>query len=281
MYSLVLMAAMTGGPDTSGADILGPAVSAVTSAPLTVGCIGCGGCTGYYSSCSGSCYGSCHGRGGFLGHKHSCHGCCGGYATSYGCCGGYASCHGCCGGGGFLGHKHHARHGCCGGYSCFGCSGGYAAGCWGSCSGYGCLGGVYGTYTTPVYPTYGMPGAPGVVPPIVVPSATPAPKTDTNPAPKTEKKGSRTSASLKFKLPADAVLFVDGQKTAGEGTERAFYTPPLAGGKFFYDVRAEMVIDGKAVTEEKRVVVQAGDQLTEAFPKLFAAAEAKTQVAGK
>lgn len=270
MYSLVLMAAMAGGPDTSGADLIGPAVAAATSAPLTVGCIGCGGCTGYYSSCYGSCHGSCHGRGGFLGHKHSCHG----------CCGGYASCHGCCGGGGFLGHRHHSCHGCCGGYSCFGSCSGYTAGCWGSgygcwgsCTGYGCLGGVYGTYTYPVYP----PAAPVVVPP-AAPSTTPAPMTE--PKKSTEPKKTN-GASLKFRLPADAVLFVDGQKTAGEGTERAFYTPPLAAGKYFYDVRAEMAIDGKTITEEKRVVVEAGANLTESFPKLLAAAEAKTTVAGK
>jgi uncharacterized protein (TIGR03000 family) len=267
MYSIVLLAAMGTGPGTPAAD---QPAAVVVAPPMVVagGCTGCTGCTGYVSSCSGSC----HGRGGMIfGHKHSCHGCCGGYASSYGCCGGYAAGHGCCGGrGGFLGHKH--GHGCCGGY-------GYSAGCSGSCSGYGCLGGVYGSY---VYPSYAVPVTTGANPyyypgtirpstPLVIPQAQP----EVKPQPK-------SGANLKFNLPAGATLFVDGQKTSGEGTERTFYTPPLeAGQKFFYDVRAEIAVGGKTIVEEKRVIVEAGAEITESFPKVIAAAAAATTVAGK
>ena len=83
-------------------------------------------------------------------------------------------------------------------------------------------------------------------------------------------------------LPANAKLFVDGRATGGEGTERAFFTPPLARGqKFYYDVKAELVVDGKPVVEEKRVIVQAGDDLRESFPKLFAAVANPANVASK
>ena len=267
MYSVVLMAAIGSGPATPAADAT-PVV--VAAAPVYTGC------TGVYA------------------------GCCGGYAA--GCCGGYAaypvaSCHGCCGGGGFLGlraHFHKAScYGCCGGYtpgySCFGSCSGYAYhSAWGNCTGFGyayagCCGGCYGSYS---YPSYGMPAytAPGygyapsyAAPAVVVPTETaPAPAAGTKDGEK------KSGASLKFQLPATAALFVDGRPAAGTGTERAFFTPPLeAGQKYFYDVRAEMTVGGQTVTEEKRVIVEAGSELTESFGKLFAAAAPRTEVAGK
>jgi len=279
MYSIVLMAAIGGGTGTAGADQPAVAVAA-PAVPVVVG--GCTGCTGY--SCTGyasSCYGSCNGRGGFLGHKRS-RGCCGGYAysSSYGCCGGYAS--GCCGGGGFLGHKR--SHGCCGGYaysSGYGCCGGYSYGC-GGYSGFSGIPYFYPTY--PAYATpimtgaapYYYPGSYRTVPPTtVIPEAKP----DTT-TPMTPKKSG--GASLKFTVPAGATIFVDGQKTPGRGTERSFFTPALEPGqKYFYDVRAEIAIDGKPFVEEKRVNVEAGAEISESFPKMVAALAATTNVAGK
>ena len=99
------------------------------------------------------------------------------------------------------------------------------------------------------------------------------------PVPETKKMG----ANIKFQLPADARLYVDGKLTLLTGTEREFSTPPLeVGEKFFYDVKAEVIVDGKAVVEQKRVIVQAGAKLTETFPTLLAAAKgSSTVVAGK
>jgi uncharacterized protein (TIGR03000 family) len=90
-------------------------------------------------------------------------------------------------------------------------------------------------------------------------------------------------ASIKFRLPADAKLYVDGRATMIGGAERHFTTPPLAAGsQYYYDVRAEVVVDGKPVIEEKRVLVEAGANITELFPVLIAAVEGKaTAVAGK
>ena len=75
---------------------------------------------------------------------------------------------------------------------------------------------------------------------------------------------------------------MDGKLTLIAGTERAFTTPPRAAGeKVFYDVKAELVVDGKPVVEQKRVVVEAGASLTESFPTLLAAAQGKgVEVAG-
>ena len=59
-------------------------------------------------------------------------------------------------------------------------------------------------------------------------------------------------------------------------------TPPLpVGQKFYYEVRAELVVDGKTVTEEKKVVVEAGANLTAAFPVLIAAVAKPGGVAGR
>jgi uncharacterized protein (TIGR03000 family) len=264
MYSLVLMAAIGSGPGTAGAD---QPAAVVAAAPIVVtGCTGCTGCTGYVASCNGCCGGGHH----FLGHKHSCHGCCGGTVV--------VRSHGCCGG--FLGHKH-SCHGCCGGYSCFGsCSGFVTQSAWGNC--HGCCGGFgpttyyYPAYSTPILtgaaPFYYVGPTHHAAPPVVVPPAkTDEPKKD-------EKKG----ASLKFNLPAGAALYVDGVKTPGEGEERSFFTPPLeAGQKFFYDVRAELLVDGKTVMEEKRVIVEAGAEIAESFPKMLAAVSATKNVASK
>lgn len=89
-------------------------------------------------------------------------------------------------------------------------------------------------------------------------------------------------ANLKFKVPADTKLYVDGKLTPGSGAERSFYTPPLEQGKkFFYEVKAEVVVNGKTVTEEKKVIVEAGSNINEEFSKLLAAVEKPDTIAGK
>jgi uncharacterized protein (TIGR03000 family) len=92
-----------------------------------------------------------------------------------------------------------------------------------------------------------------------------------------------TGANLKFTVPAATKLYVDGRLTTSGGTERVFTTPPLAAGqKFYYDVKAELTVNGKPVVEEKRVVVEAGSKITESFDRLIAAANATgVVVAGK
>jgi len=117
--------------------------------------------------------------------------------------------------------------------------------------------------------TYGGYAAPsGVVPPAAAP-VIPAP------AVPAEKKTSN-GAQLRLSLPPGATLYVDGQLIPGDGTDRLFSTPDLQPGRtFYYDMKAVVEIDGKAVAEEKRVVVRAGDNLRESFPTLLAAAAAK------
>jgi uncharacterized protein (TIGR03000 family) len=134
---------------------------------------------------------------------------------------------------------------------------------------------ILGSYTNPVS-VYGRVTNPNQPPVVTIPVA-----------PMTKPVGSDTQpmgANLKFKVPADAKLYVDGGSTPGTGTERAFYTPPLERGKkYFYDVEAKVVVNGKEVTETKKVIVEAGADLTEEFTKLIAAVAAADPgaVAGK
>jgi len=241
MYSLVMMAALTAGADAT------PAMEIVSGPMVMTSCTGCCGyvatsCTG----CGGGCYGGGHGwaRGRhWHGHRHGC--------VSNGCCGFNwgPGCGGCCGWS----------------TSCFG-NGGCCGGCYGSWS--------YGCGMLPAYGAYNIGGggmmysAPTMSAPIMAPAAP-----MTAPVPSPIAAPNKGAANIKFVLPADAKLYVDGQLTKGTGEERPFYTPTLdAGRKFYYDAKAEMLVNGETVVESKRVIVQAGDDLQESFPKLIAAA---------
>ena len=288
MYSIVMLTALS-----AGADVTPPA--AAGAAPVVVAGTGCTGSYYAASSCHGCCGGGFFGmrHGGLLGHRSSCHGCTGsGYGASAGACyGGYA-----CTGYTCFGTSYGSScHGCRGAFffnSCYGCGGGSVS--YGSSWGppVGMLPYTLHGYNSGVAPVYG-PGAPVVFGNLTSSSAVYGnvyhpnqPPVMTVPvAPMTKPAGSDgmpNGANLKFKVPADAKLYVDGKLAPGTGPERSFYTPPLAAGqKFFYEVKAELVVNGKTVTEEKKVVVEAGASLTESFATLTAAVAKPDTVAGK
>lgn len=313
MYSLVLMAALSPGADPA------PVPAA---APAAVGCTGYTGCSGVVSSgctgtgCYGSCFGcsgSCHGglfarHAGLFGHRASCHGCSG--STGWGIVGG-----GCTGCAGCYGYSYS-------GWSCFGSGygavgrgsgmgmgygGGPATSYWFAdgvinygfgtlqgtpwqCHG-GCYGGYYGfgsVYGPPhgippaaLYP-YGTPAVYGSITNMNPPTMNLPPEPMKDEGKKDEGKKDGMGASIKFNLPADARLYVDGHLTTLTGTERVFSTPPLAPGKYYYEAKAVVVVDGKPVTEERRVIVEPGADVTESFATLIAAAARRGDaVAGK
>jgi len=82
-----------------------------------------------------------------------------------------------------------------------------------------------------------------------------------------------TAARLTIELPADAVLYVDGEKVNGTGPTRNFHTPQLPAGTFFYVLKAVVKVNDKPITETVRVVVKAGDAKTQSFGKLLAAVQ--------
>jgi uncharacterized protein (TIGR03000 family) len=134
---------------------------------------------------------------------------------------------------------------------------------------------------------YGPPviwSAPATPPgPSTVPATIP-PSTDTKPSEKpaektTDKKPTGMGANLKLRVPAETKLYIDGQLIPSKGTEREFSTPPLTiGQKFYYDVKAELVVKGSTVVQEMRVIVESGSDITESFSKLFAAEQGKPTI---
>lgn len=259
MYSLILMAAVASGPEAEG------------FGGKWRSCHGC--CGAYYSACYGCC-----------GYNYSC---CG-YASCYG--GGYYSCYGCYGG-----HHHKPLYYGYGCYACYGsCYGSwYGSSCYGSCYGYGysCSGGCCGGYmsgpytggiiveSAPVAPeaTPATPSTPST-PPAAAPKANDNSSAQMNVAPGFAFNPVERPALLTVELPEGAKLFVDGQATRGEGNVRKFHTPSLPAGKsFYYELKAEITINGQTEVEEKRVIVKAGETLSESFPRLIAAAKGESK----
>lgn len=287
MYGMVLLAALTPTADP-----------APTEAPVVVsGCAGCNGCLGCAGIVVGGCTGctgctGCHG--GLLGwlhakkawkRSHRFYAVVDGWGCScLGACYGSAACYGTS----WLATPWACHGGCYGGYygmgSAFGPSvimvptvwGHRTSGGWGYAPPgiYGAPYGVYGQVTVPEAPAPTTPDKPK--------------STEPKPADKDKKEakpeeGKKVGAQLKFVLPAEAKLYVDGRLTTQEGTERSFTTPPLIPGQlYYYDVAAELNVAGQTVTERKRVIVHAGADITETFSKLFAASEGRsTPLAGK
>jgi uncharacterized protein (TIGR03000 family) len=124
----------------------------------------------------------------------------------------------------------------------------------------------------PVYPSsyasptavYGQVYYPNQPPVMTVPPAPMTKPSSDNPPP--------SGANLKFNIPADAKLFVDGKPVAESGLARTFYTPALVPGKdYYYEVYTERTADGKTVTtDKKKVIVQSGRTITVNFAELTA-----------
>jgi uncharacterized protein (TIGR03000 family) len=70
--------------------------------------------------------------------------------------------------------------------------------------------------------------------------------------------GSR--ALLDVRVPADAEVFVEGDKTSQTGSDRTFVSPALEPGRTFtYDIRARWAgPDGKPIEQTRQVKVQGG-----------------------
>jgi len=175
------------------------------------------------------------------------------------------------------------------GSGCYGCFGG-CHGCWGGCYGcygscFGCYGGCYGSschgYIWPlaygVYPPlqpYGGYGlypsapAPGMLLTPGGPRAISPTAPEPLPRPKEEPKRPLTlaPASIVLEVPADAIVYFDGNRMKSTSTHRLFHTPPLEPGEdYYYWVRVIIEQGGKKVEEAKRVVVRAGEKVESSF----------------
>jgi len=173
-----------------------------------------------------------------------------------------------------------------GGYAgSWGSYGGYGYGSYGGSSGgssggyisYGSSGGSSGGWGAPgmiVTPGAAMPGtaAPPAAPAPPAPAPGPGPS-EPSPSDKAPADGttihsttSGDSVLLTVKVPAEAKVFVNGHLTTSTGTERQFISRGLvAGSRYTYDVRAEIEVNGKIVSDVKTVSLTAGDAADLAF----------------
>jgi uncharacterized protein (TIGR03000 family) len=239
MYSLVLMTAMAGSGDIA------------SFGGRNMGCNGCSGAVVVSSGCSGSCHGArfalgCNGS--------SCHG-----MACNGCTG--SSCHGWSRPSLFRGHN--SCHGCTGsschggrgwfGNSCHGCSGASCHGGMGS-SCHGCMGSsCLGTMVTPA---------------VVMPAMGSTPATT-----------SMAPASIQLNIPATATLTVDGAVITGQGELRQFHTPALTiGQQYYYDMTAQMIVNGQPEVQTLRVLVTAGETVSARFDTLIVKSAATVAV---
>jgi uncharacterized protein (TIGR03000 family) len=80
-----------------------------------------------------------------------------------------------------------------------------------------------------------------------------------------------TTALVTVNLPPDAKLYVDGGAYPLQANQRTFATPALAKGKdYFYELKAEVVRDGKTHTETRKVAVEPGKHVKVDFKTLEA-----------
>jgi uncharacterized protein (TIGR03000 family) len=69
------------------------------------------------------------------------------------------------------------------------------------------------------------------------------------------------TATLDVRLPAGAVLYIQGKKTKQTGSERHFVTPALeAGQKYRYTLKAEWSENGHTKAVERHVFLRGGEQ---------------------
>lgn len=247
MYSVILLAAMTSGEGAA-------AIHKRGYAPSNCAAVGCGGGARWHNLSHGSYgpgYGGCYGIGytgwvGYGGWSHPHAAAAGvpspgtvwpteGWGAPYGGDAGFGP--GYCGeagwGRGYAGYWP--------GYACAGGCGGYASFAYGGAG------------------TYGDFGGPAVVHAGMAEARRPAAARELH-------------ARLEVELPRGARLYVDDREVKGNDTSRGFRTPALEKGeKYYYDLRAEVEVDGQTVTSKRRVVVTAGQTARADFREMGAA----------
>jgi uncharacterized protein (TIGR03000 family) len=137
--------------------------------------------------------------------------------------------------------------------------------------GYACFG-ACGCYSSPAYgypaPVIGGPGVP--------PATLPGPG---EPLKKEDEARASSRGRLIVELPPGAKLFVDDKLVPDASPRKSFRIPALTEGEdYFYELRAEVIRDGKPVSETRRIIVKAGAVVRTDFRSL---GEAKGMASAK
>jgi len=138
---------------------------------------------------------------------------------------------------------------------------------WGGYPYYGLGGGYYpyynDSYSYPYYSDYGYNYAPDYS--YSAPSYSSAPLGDVNTtttAPAPQSTINDNAVLIGVRVPENAEVWIDGQKTSQTGSFREFTTPPLESGqKFIYDIKARWTENGKEVVRDRQLNFYAGDRL--------------------
>jgi uncharacterized protein (TIGR03000 family) len=78
-----------------------------------------------------------------------------------------------------------------------------------------------------------------------------------------------TKAHVRLIVPADAVVWFDGDKTSQAGTAREFVSPPLTPGmEYAYEVRVRWMENGQPVDQTRTITVRAGSATAVDFTRL-------------
>jgi uncharacterized protein (TIGR03000 family) len=92
------------------------------------------------------------------------------------------------------------------------------------------------------------------------------------PAPGEKKNGAKkpqeqVRAKVRIEIPEGGKLFVDGRPINVSPGVRVFQTPALAADEaYFYDIRIEVERNGVLHSEQRRVIIRAGDDVAVNFP---------------
>jgi uncharacterized protein (TIGR03000 family) len=83
-------------------------------------------------------------------------------------------------------------------------------------------------------------------------------------------------ARLIVQVPADASLFIDDQAMKTTSEVRNFTTPALKTGQtYYYMLRVEVVREGAKLSETRRVLIRAGEEVKASFTETGIAAATK------
>jgi uncharacterized protein (TIGR03000 family) len=79
--------------------------------------------------------------------------------------------------------------------------------------------------------------------------------------PKTEGGETNSTARVTVELPSDAKMWVDNVPCPLTSGTRSFATPALAGNQqYYYNLKVEIVRDGRTISETQRIVLTPGQE---------------------